>query len=163
MVEWVDGDGLVCQVRTSAWTWSSSLCRRSLLSSSFRPTSAATARTRSHRGSNGSASPLSLVSFPSLYAFVYLYCIDKNINKFSSLRHGVRSQFKRLKQPKSFCDVVHYYIEYTQNCFTALWILSGTTRVSRYQKKHSHTNTYRGHQSSLVTSTSHWISLWISL
>jgi len=34
--------------------------------------------------------------------------------------------------------------------FTALWILSGTTRVSRYQKKHSPTRTYRGHQSSLI-------------
>ena len=28
--------------------------------------------------------------------------------------------------------VIHYYYYY--NCFTALWILSGTTRVSRYQK-----------------------------
>jgi len=26
---------------------------------------------------------------------------------------------------------------HTDNCFTALWILTGTTRVSRYQKKHS--------------------------
>jgi len=34
--------------------------------------------------------------------------------------------------------------------FTALWIVSRTTRVSRYQKKHSPTHTYRGHQSSLV-------------
>jgi len=25
---------------------------------------------------------------------------------------------------------------HTHNCFTALWILSGTSRVSRYQKKH---------------------------
>jgi len=31
------------------------------------------------------------------------------------------------------------------NHFTALWILSGTTRVSRYQKKHSPTHTYHGH------------------
>jgi len=38
----------------------------------------------------------------------------------------------------------------THNCFTALWILSGTTRMSRYQKKHSPTHTYRGHQSSLI-------------
>jgi len=28
---------------------------------------------------------------------------------------------------------------------TALWILSGTTQVSRYQKKHSPTHTYCGH------------------
>jgi len=32
----------------------------------------------------------------------------------------------------------------------ALWILSGTTRVSRYQKKHSSTHIYRGHQSYLI-------------
>jgi len=41
-------------------------------------------------------------------------------------------------------------LSYYYNCFTALWILSGTTRVSRYQKKHSPTHTYRGHQSSLI-------------
>ena len=39
----------------------------------------------------------------------------------------------------------HYY-----NHFTTLWILSGTTRVRRYQKKHSPTHTYLGHQSSLI-------------
>ena len=38
--------------------------------------------------------------------------------------------------------------------FTSLWILSGTTRVSRYQKKHSPTHTYHGHQSSLSASSS---------
>jgi len=31
----------------------------------------------------------------------------------------------------------------------ALWNLSGTTQVSRYQKKHSPTHTHCGHQSSL--------------
>jgi len=36
------------------------------------------------------------------------------------------------------------------NCFMTLWILSGTTRVSRYQKKHSPSHNYRGHQSSLI-------------
>ena len=36
------------------------------------------------------------------------------------------------------------------NHFTALWILSRTTRVSGYQKKHSPTHTYRGHQLSLI-------------
>ena len=36
------------------------------------------------------------------------------------------------------------------NHFTALWILSGTTQMSQYQKKHSPTYTYRGHQSSLI-------------
>jgi len=37
-----------------------------------------------------------------------------------------------------------------RNCFPALWILSETTRVSWYQKKHAPTHTYRGHQSSLI-------------
>jgi len=32
----------------------------------------------------------------------------------------------------------------------ALWILSRTTRVSRYQNKHSPTHTYHDHQSSLI-------------
>jgi len=36
------------------------------------------------------------------------------------------------------------------NHFKALWTLSGTTRVSWYQKKHSPTHTYHGYQSSLI-------------
>jgi len=40
-----------------------------------------------------------------------------------------------------------------QNRFTALWISSGTTWVSWYQKKHSPTHTHRGHQSSLSASS----------
>jgi len=39
---------------------------------------------------------------------------------------------------------------HTHNHFTALWILSGTTRVSQYQKKYSPTHTHRGHQSFLI-------------
>jgi len=42
-----------------------------------------------------------------------------------------------------------YYNYY--NHFTALWALSGTTRVCWYQKKHSPTHTCRGHQSSLIS------------
>jgi len=38
----------------------------------------------------------------------------------------------------------------TYKRFTALWILSGTTQVSWYQKNHSPTHTYHGHQSSLI-------------
>jgi len=41
-------------------------------------------------------------------------------------------------------------IWYSIKCFMALWILSRTTWVSRYQKKHSATCTYCGHQSSLI-------------
>jgi len=40
----------------------------------------------------------------------------------------------------------------TYNHFTALRILSGTTRVSRYQKKHSPTHTYHSHQDPLSAS-----------
>jgi len=39
---------------------------------------------------------------------------------------------------------------YYYNRFTALWIWSGTTQVSRYQKKHSPTHTYPDHQSSFI-------------
>ena len=38
----------------------------------------------------------------------------------------------------------------TRTHTTVLRILSGTTRVSQYQKKHSPTHTYYGHQSSLI-------------
>ena len=53
------------------------------------------------------------------------------------------------------CIVFHinlrtFAINYYCNHFTAFWTLSGTTRVSRYQKKHSPTHTYRGHQLSLI-------------
>jgi len=34
---------------------------------------------------------------------------------------------------------------HTHNRFTALWILSGTTWMRQYQKKHSPTHTYHGH------------------
>ena len=46
----------------------------------------------------------------------------------------------------------HKHTNTQHNHFTAFWILSGTTRVSRYQKKHSPTHTHRGHQSSLSAS-----------
>jgi len=39
---------------------------------------------------------------------------------------------------------------HTHNLFTALWTLSGTTRMSRYQQKHSPTYTYCGHHTSLI-------------
>jgi len=51
------------------------------------------------------------------------------------------------------CGVCGIGTHTTHNRFTALWILSGTTRVSRYQKKHSPTHTHRGHQSSLSASS----------
>jgi len=41
-----------------------------------------------------------------------------------------------------YWDTSHHL--YNNSHFMALWTLSGTTRVSRYQKKHSPTHTYRG-------------------
>jgi len=38
----------------------------------------------------------------------------------------------------------------TRTAIVAVWILSETTQVSRYQKKHSPTHTCYGHQSSLI-------------
>jgi len=52
-------------------------------------------------------------------------------------------QSRRPQRPWSRASHTH-----THNRFTALWNLSGTTRVSRYPKKHSPTHTHRGHQSS---------------
>jgi len=48
--------------------------------------------------------------------------------------------------------VIVHCTAFTVKAFTKLdlWILSGTTRVSRYRKKHSPTHTYHGDQSSLI-------------
>jgi len=48
------------------------------------------------------------------------------------------------------CNWKHTNTHTPHNHFTALWILSGTTRVSQYQKKHSPTDTYPDHQSSFI-------------
>jgi len=48
----------------------------------------------------------------------------------------IRSSLRRWPK-KTVCQNNQH--TYTHNHFTALWILSGTTRVSRYQKKHSPT------------------------
>jgi len=49
------------------------------------------------------------------------------------------------------CKHTHTHTHiHTHNCFTARWILSGTTQVSQYKKKHSPTHTYPYHQSSFI-------------
>jgi len=48
------------------------------------------------------------------------------------------------------CTVTYLLVIYTHNRFMALWILFQTTWVSQYQKKHSPTHIYHGHQSSLI-------------
>jgi len=56
---------------------------------------------------------------------------------------------------RGHCSCYHFDLKtlsHTHNCSTALWILSVTTRVSQYQKKHSPTHTHCGHQISLSAS-----------
>ena len=68
------------------------------------------------------------------------------------LRHvalNVLAMLKSVSLTDNYFDVEFSLHTHTHNRFTALWNLSGTTRVSRYQKKHSPTHTHRGHQSSL--------------
>jgi len=57
------------------------------------------------------------------------------------------SCFSKIQIAFTFLVPVHTH---TQKRFTALWILSGTTRVSRYQKRHSPTHTHHGHQLPLI-------------
>ena len=80
---------------------------------------------------------------------VYFTCADGLRNAFCtkllSIVQNIRSSRMHRMQK---CTVVN---SHTHSHFTALWILSGTTRVSRYQKKHSPNHTHRGHQSSLST------------
>jgi len=47
-------------------------------------------------------------------------------------------------------DFWQCFKKYYYSHFIALWILSRTIQVGRYQKKHSPTHTYRGHHSSLI-------------
>ena len=60
-------------------------------------------------------------------------------------QHSLWGTWQSRPQPNNFVKIATH----THNRFMALWNLSGTTRVSRYQKKHSLTHTHRGHQSSL--------------
>jgi len=55
-----------------------------------------------------------------------------------------------MKPAYSLCGTWTQQNYYYYNHFTALWTLSGTIWVSQYQKKHTPTHTYRGHQSSLI-------------
>jgi len=62
----------------------------------------------------------------------------------------MNNQFQYKKNIVSNSGVHNDDNKHTHHCFTALWILSVTTRVSQYKKKHSPTHTYHGHQSSLI-------------
>jgi len=59
------------------------------------------------------------------------------------------------KRPFSFLfhpafGIVMFYFHSQDNCFTAVCILSGTTQLSWYQKKHLPAHTYHGLQSSVI-------------
>jgi len=85
---------------------------------------------------------------------------SKNIatqdNKIYTKTKARFSCIVRLNKSCLFLHLEVHMCNYLKNCyynynrFTALWILSGTTWVSQYQKKHSPTHTYRGHQSSFI-------------
>ena len=65
----------------------------------------------------------------------------------------VDNQYKASDSHSSLQSHTHTHTHkhtHTHNHIMTLWIFSGTTQVSRYQKKHSPTHTYRGHQSSLT-------------
>jgi len=53
----------------------------------------------------------------------------------------------------NFCMCFPSNHTHTQPFYGSVWILSGTTQVSWYQKKHSPTHTYCGHQSFLCASS----------
>jgi len=72
-----------------------------------------------------------------------LQCLASTIfmrHNFCSQSHCVTCWSVTWTVPSKSTDLLHTHTH------TALWILSGTTRVSRYQKEHSPTHTYRGHQ-----------------
>jgi len=57
---------------------------------------------------------------------------NKSIIFFFSRMHNCT--FISLKSTTVLCYYYYYYYYYYYHCFTAPWTLSGTTRVSRYQK-----------------------------
>jgi len=97
---------------------------------------------------------LAIVTFDTPYTISYypsveimsLSCIISKISIISknSKRSHDRDHIRLRDQLSSRRN--YYY----HNHFTALWTLSGTTRVSRYQKKHSPTHIYSGYQSSVI-------------
>jgi len=71
------------------------------------------------------------------------YCMDSNQILHTSKDHQVCF----MDGPETH---THTHTTHTHSHFMTHWILSGTTQVSRYQKKHSPTYTYCRHQSSLI-------------
>jgi len=64
------------------------------------------------------------------------------------MRHSRRYDFQG--HPRSGSRSCETHTHTQPFSILQLWILSGTTWVSRYEKKHSPTHTYRGHKWSLI-------------
>ena len=79
-------------------------------------------------------------------AFWTRWTFCDHINKASEDRIALVSREEIIEFFKDTKTALYFH-------FMALWILSGTNRVSRYQKKHSPTHTHRGHQISLSASS----------
>jgi len=95
----------------------------------------------------------------SIYSMYYLCCIFCNIQHYfhlstlHTLWFLVNSHHNDVEASNKSCQNMYYTVcsshnkahthtnipTHTHNRFTALWNLSGTTQVSRYQKKHSPT------------------------
>jgi len=102
-------------------------------------------------------------------------CWWKQVTAMHKQEHGIKNflqamwvQYSRHCRDASLCFVYHwnmylclvvypcdflktcFALMHTHNHFTALWVLSGNTWVSWYQKKHLPTHSCCGHQSSLI-------------
>jgi len=103
---------------------------------------------------------INVVTEPRIYP---KWSSDQNVKSagVASMKSGITAAKKAINAlhdelgKTGFEQVVHLFslllcLYYYYNHFTALWILSGATWVSWYQKKHSPTHTYHGHQSFLI-------------
>ena len=93
-----------------------------------------------------------MISICNLQPTAFSFCnrLQMVSNKLQGYIHHEHHEVSHTYTHKHMHMHMHTH---TTHRFMALWILSGTTRVSRYQKKHSPTHTYRGHQSSLLPSS----------
>jgi len=87
----------------------------------------------------------------SIYGVTRKNCLNKNWASLIHLNtHQMLICYKHLKPHTVLHGTYTHTHTHTHYHFTALRILSGTTRMSLYQKKHTPTHTYCGHQSSLI-------------
>jgi len=108
-----------------------------LIESSYSTVSNATEITmkQNHNEENKNQSKLNIAFF-QLVAIAYHWCPQWFHCRFDEQRPTVLTST--------------YSHTHTLNHFMAVWTLSRTTQVSWYQKKHSPTHTYYGHQPSLI-------------